>query len=249
MKKNTKTYTIDLKKYKLNIPYLKEAINSYMNNNKIKSKYVLYKNIDEELGIAASTIRSWLSSNNSPKTIDDIKNLSSFLGVSNYKSLLIEFKEEIDIKNETENKKMNKATDRQKNALRRIYVAVTNYLNEFEKSDGFNNYWYEFRGIYEKASEVEDALYDIAEKEVDKVLLAIKCEYLDLYNLDNIYENLIDFVWDVLYESFNGKVSYAYRFEAGVENVDGTRTTLTTTEDYEIVLKKINELLKPYFEV
>lgn len=36
------------------------------------------------------------------------------------------------------------------------------------------------------------------------------------------------------------------RMEAGVEKEDGTRTTVTTFEDYTIALNTINDLLDPY---
>ena len=68
-----------------------------------------------------------------------------------------------------------------------------------------------------------------------------------LIGLNNVYEDLCDFVYDVVFESYDEKLGYAYRFEAPVEKIDGTQRGVTTEEDYNIVLNKIHEILEPYF--
>ena len=79
-------------------------------------------------------------------------------------------------------------------------------------------------------------LYDIAETEQHKVEIVLAKEYIELYRLP-VYGKLEEY--DDLCEIYNGKLSYAYRFEAGVENIDGTRSDVTTSEDYMRALKKI----------
>ena len=49
-----------------------------------------------------------------------------------------------------------------------------------------------------------------------------------------------------LWQIYDGKLDYACRFEAGVENVDGTRDTVTTDEDYQRYYKKLCEIIKKY---
>lgn len=47
-------------------------------------------------------------------------------------------------------------------------------------------------------------------------------------------------------EGCDGKLSYAYRFEAPVEKLDGSKDGVTTSEDYACAMKKVNEILEGY---
>ena len=54
------------------------------------------------------------------------------------------------------------------------------------------------------------------------------------------------YVYEDIYDIYSGKLGYAYRFEAGVENIDGTRDTVTTEEDYVKYLNMINSIIDKY---
>ena len=102
--------------------------------------------------------------------------------------------------------------------------------------------WIEFidKGINNEF--IEDKLYDYAMKQIDNVNLILKQEYFYLHNL-SIYDNLNTFINDDLINTFDGKLSYAYRFESLVEDYNGNRGA-TTSEDYLKALNKINGIIE-----
>lgn len=87
-------------------------------------------------------------------------------------------------------------------------MTVIEYLDKFQQSDGFNNYWHELcrQGIEPK--NVEDMLYESVETEQHKVELVLSKEYIEIHKLP-VYSQLEEFVYDDLCETYNGKLSYA----------------------------------------
>ena len=124
------------------------------------------------------------------------------------------------------------------NSIKRVYDAIIDFLYEFEKSNGFNDYWFDL-DIHPQSR--ESKLYDMAVASVEKVELVLKKEYCFL-GKTKIYIELMDFVYNDLYDIFDGKLSYAYRFEA---IVDGNPTT---SDDYYKTLNKINEIIEKYVD-
>ena len=49
----------------------------------------------------------------------------------------------------------------------------------------------------------------------------------------------------MLYDTYSGKCSYAYRFEAPVETPDGKQTGITLSEDYTKAVSLLNEIIEP----
>lgn len=135
--------------------------------------------------------------------------------------------------------------EKQRDALKRVYDEIITFLDEFQRSDGFNNYWYKVSPLCIDAKQTENTLLEIADNTQHKVELALAKEYFDLHKLP-IYSQLEEYVCDDLCETFEGKLSYAYRFEAPVERWDGTTCGVTTEEDYARALKKINDMLEPF---
>ena len=74
---------------------------------------------------------------------------------------------------------------------------------------------------------------------MSKVNLVLDQEYFDLHDCD-IYDELSEFVSQDLYNTYDGKISYAYRFEA---IPDGNPTT---GEDYEKAMTKLNTIVCKY---
>ena len=161
-----------------------------------------------------------------------IKILSDIFKIE-YKNLLKEIRKDIP--------KM-KYEQCQLESIKRIYDAIIIFLEKFLNTDGFNDLWIEFidKGINNEF--IEDKLYDYAMKQIDNVNLILKQEYFYLHNL-SIYDNLNTFINDDLINTFDGKLSYAYRFESLVEDNNGNRGT-TTSEDYLKALNKINGIIE-----
>ena len=127
-----------------------------------------------------------------------------------------------------------KLTDLQLQSLKRIYDSIIDFLYIFDYSDGFNDYWYDLEGSPDAR---EDKLSGIATKEIDKVILTFKKEYMFLKDFD-FYDELCTFIYNNLYDTFDGKLSYAYRFEAIPDNHP------TTSDDYFKALNEINSIIE-----
>lgn len=233
MKKNIKSYNIDGEMMEFDSLIFKNLF-----EDKRKKKKCNIEELKAELAkrmyVSEATIHSWRLGNNGPSDIGKIQELACYFELLDYKCLLKKRKDD----------KM-KIDERQKDSLKRIYDKVIDYLDTFKSTDGFNDYWHKFIEASFDAREIENKLYEMAEIEQHKVELALAKEYIELYNLP-VYGMLEEYVYDDLCKMYNGKLSYAYRFEAGVENVDGKRNGITTMEDYVMALKKINSILESY---
>lgn len=225
----TRKIMIDNDAYYFNFEKFIELFNRWRSKKKLH-----VGNLEEELAKCVnkdtSTIHNWRYKTSGPSDIDTIKLISSFFEISDYKTLLIDKvgKEKIDMK----------LSDLQILSIKRVYDAIIDFLYEFEKSNGFNDYWFDL-DIHPQSRESE--LYDMAVASVEKVELVLKKEYCFL-GKTKIYIELMDFVYNDLYDIFDGKLSYAYRFEA---IVDGNPTT---SDDYYKTLNKINEIIEKYVD-
>ena len=132
---------------------------------------------------------------------------------------------------------MGKLTERQVTAVKRVYDICIWFLAEFSNSDGFNAYWHTLqdKGI----EDPEETIADMADEMHRKIELVLDQEYFDLRDTD-IYNELCEFVSDDLVDIYDGKVSYAYRFEA---HADGNPTT---SEDYDKAMIKLNGIIEKY---
>jgi len=135
-----------------------------------------------------------------------------------------------------ENHAMNNLSDLQILAIKRIYDSVLDYLGEFLKSNGFNDYWFD---LEEEPKYREGIICDMAIEKVEKVILVLKKEYIFLKESE-LYSNLENFIYNDLYDIFDGKISYGYRFEAPVYG------NLTTYEEYCKTLDKFNDIICRY---
>ena len=70
-------------------------------------------------------------------------------------------------------------------------------------------------------------------------MLSLKKEYPIIGKIQ-IYTDLSNFIYNDLYDIYDGKLTYAYRFEA---IPDGNPTT---DEDYIKAYKKLNEIIDSY---
>ena len=235
MKKDTKIFNIDGKSMQFDSVSFEQLFTA--NRKKNGLKVVDYEaELGDVLSVSSNAIHNWRFGMNGPSDVETIKQLANYLRIADYTLLL---------KNGREKTTM-QISERQKDSLKRIYDVVIEYLDTFQRTDGFNDYWYQFKERGAKTPEhIENLIYDVAMEEVHKVELVLAKEYIELYRLP-VYGQLEEYVSDDLYETFNGKLSYAYRFEAPVENTDGTRDGVTTSEDYTRALKKINEILENY---
>ena len=135
---------------------------------------------------------------------------------------------------------MTRLSDRQLSAVKRIYDTCIWFLHEFKSSDGFNNYWFDFSR--KGSRDPENDIYEFVEGLINKVELVFDQEYFDLHNC-SIYDELYEFVSEDLINTYNGKLGYAYRFEAPVDGHP------TTAEDYTKALTRLNEIVNKCYVI
>ena len=240
MEKKLKVYKLEGKEYTFNTDVFKNLFKDFKKttekktNKKITNLDLEYR-ISEYVNIGSDAVHAWYCGGNAPIGIEFVQKLAEFFQLQDFHLLLLEKKEEVTMQ----------ITERQKDSLKRIYDAIIDYLEKFLKTDGFNDLWFDFRNQGYEDKHIESKLYDTAEYEQDKVMLVVKKEYIELHRLP-VYNQIVDYVQDTLTEVYNCKLSYAYRFEAGVENMDGTRTTKTTSEDYWWALREIHNIRCEY---
>ncbi len=166
----------------------------------------------------------------SPNDLEIIKNIANYYKLGNFKDLLI---------NKGDKKRMNNFNELQISSIKRIYDSIIEHLDYFEKTDGYNDLWLNFKDKGIKPEYIEDKLYETAEKELNKVILCYKKEKILLKNT-KAYEEIGDFIYNDLYDIFDGKLKYAYRFEAISEE------NPTTDDDYNKVMNKFNFIIDKY---
>lgn len=178
--------------------------------------------------MSSSAIHNWRFGSNGPGSIDLIKKASKYLKVD-YMSFL---------RKNREIKEMEKLTMLQAEALKRIYDAIIDFLDDFDKTDGFTGVlWYDFER--EGSKDPEDDIYKYAQNEIEKVQKVFLKEYFYLHDTD-VYQRINNYIENDLYDTFNGKLEYAYRFEARSEG------NPTTFDDYSKALQGINEIIESY---
>ena len=225
---NLREYNIDGRRAVFN----KEAFRHYLTQKSRKEKIAkskLENQIADQMGISPSAVHKWIYNGGGPMDVAMINLLAGALGISDA-TLLITF---IDDRGIT----MERLNDRQKTAAKRIYDLCIEFLYEFNRTDGFNNYWFDFQRAGSKNPEMD--IYSKVEDMLGPIHLALNQEYFDLRGSD-IYNELCEYVSEDLWETFDGKLSFAYRFEAHPSG------NPTTDEDYDRAMIRLNTIIDKY---
>ena len=224
-----KIFDIDGKKYKFSNSKFLEHFNYYRKHkykNKIIKSEILEQSLAENLCVEKATVHSWKFGPSGPCDLDIIKKLSELLQLDNYLYLL------------KEDKTIMKLTNAQLDSAKKIYDAFVEFLHEFDITGGFtNSMWNNFEDMGSKDPEKD--IYNYVDKLIEKINLVIRKEYFYLHDLP-IYNDFIEFLNEDLYNTFEGKLSYAYRFEAISEGHP------TTQEDYLKAMDKLNSIIEKY---
>jgi hypothetical protein len=220
-----RVYSVDGKKATFNKIAFNHLLKQKSRRDKI-SVSKLEQMLAEKLQTAVNTVHKWNYNGGGPSDYSMVVQLAEVLDTPDV-ALLLTFI------NEGEND-MTHLTDRQLSAVKRIYDICIWFLHEFESSDGFNDYWNQFsqRGSSDPESKIEE----LADGMLAKVRLILDQEYFDLREC-KIYDELCEFVSEDLLNTYDGKLSYAYRFEA---IPDGNPTT---SEDYDKAMIRLNTII------
>lgn len=220
-----KKYRIDKVEYTFNFKLFNELFIKKIKKEKLKIND-LEMDLAKFIYKSSDAIHNWRFKMNAPSDLDTIKLIAKYFCIENCMTFLIKEEEKI---------KMKKLTDLQILSIKGIYDGILDFLEEFEKSNGFNDYWFD---LEEEYNQREGALYDLAISKVEKVILIYKKEYPIIKNTE-IYEELGNYIYNDLYDIFEGKLAYGYRFEAAIDGV-------TTDQDYSNSLNRINAIIDKY---
>lgn len=189
----------------------------------------LYLQLAETLHMNDDSIKTWAKpKRGGPANEDLVIQLAKALDLPDY-TLLLNFTDG--------GTPMEKLTDRQKDAAKRIYDICIWFLDEFNHSNGFNDYWFQFADA--GSNDPKEDILEKVETMWRKVELVLDQEYFDLHGCD-IYDDLCEFIYEDLINTYDGKLDYAYRFEA---RVDGNPTTY---EDYDRAMIRLNTIIETY---
>ena len=229
--KKTKIFSIENVDYRFDFQSFKIYVEKYAEVEKT-SKAKVFELIAQNVCVTTEAVKQWHYGNNGPSEIDIIQKAAVLLNVKDYLNLMKKVKE----KEEEEEKMV--LSNLQIESLKRIYDDVIEYLNDFYKTDGFTGgLWYVYQDQGYK--DPEDKIYEYAEQKIEKVLLTIQKEYFYLHDTE-VYSEILEYSENDLYDIFDGKLGYAYRFEA---EPDGNPTT---QDDYSKALKRLNEIVEKY---
>lgn len=210
----------------------KEAFRHLLKEKCIRSKKtisLLEKELANHLGISENTVHKWYYGTGGPIDFETVKRLAETLDVKDI-TLLLKF---IDEGDDT----MEKLSDRQLSAVKRVYDACVQFLHEFERTAGFNDYWFDLKDA--GSTDIETELADMADDKINYIRLVLRQEYFDLHDCE-IYNTLWEYVNEDLMNTYDGKLSYGYRFEALVEG------NPTTDEDYDKAMIRLNTIISKY---
>lgn len=225
--KDTRVFTVDGKQVRFDAQIFNKNFESCRRSKKI-GVGELEEQLAEKLNVSREAVHNWRFRKNGPSDVEMLIKIAKTLGLSDWTLLT----KEIDGGNT-----MTQLTERQKNAAKRIYDVCIWFLSEFSNTDGFNDYWYKFKDA--GSTDPEEDIYELVQKKMDKVGMVLDQEYFDLHGHE-IYDEFCEFASEELSDTYNGKLSYAYRFEA---IPDGHPTT---SEDYDRAMKALNAIIDKY---
>lgn len=177
----------------------------------------------DRVNVTKDAVKNWLYGYNGPADLETVYALTEALGYSDKTILLSAAKGD---------KNMNGLTDLQLQSLKRIYDAVLDYLVDFRNTGGFTtDLWVQYAD--EGVSDIENEIYNYAETSISKVHTTIMKEYFYLHDLP-VYKELEAYAYNDLYDIYDGKLGYAYRFE----------TPGSADEDFEKAMKRLGEIVQ-----
>ena len=199
-----------------------ELFNKKLNREKLKIKD-MEEQLAETINVSRDTVHSWRYKTYSPNGLDIVKIIANYFGCQ----------ENILLCKKKGDNKMKKLSEIELISVKKIYESIIEFLEYFYKANGFNDLWFDFKNT--DPSLREDKLW----KEHDKVMISLKNEYPLIGKLQ-VYAEISNYIYNDLYDIYDRKLSYAYRFEA----VPGEDPT--TYEDYTKAYKRINEIIDEY---
>lgn len=233
--KNTRSFEVNNEQFQFNLQTFTKLFDEYRRKHGLKVGD-LEAALAENLSVTSDAVHNWRSGYNGPGDIEMIQKIAKELNVVDWRILL---------KTRGE-KSVSELSIKQIESVKKIYDSIMDFLIWFDETDGITGtLWYEFVRNGVEPRKIRNELYSLAEDRVRSIQHVYEKEYLYLKNTD-IYIELGNYLYEKIYNIYDGKLDYAYRFEAGVEKIDGTRDTVTTEEDYMKYLEMLNSIIDKY---
>lgn len=212
--------------YRFNDRVFRSLIDHYAKEKGI-SKGQIVRELANELYVSADAVNNWKYGKNGPADMETIKKIAIYLHMD----------WELLVKKVNGENAMTQLNERQKDAAKRIYDVLIWFLEEFNNTDGFNSWWVDFKdkGSHDPENDIMARIKQMEER----IGLVLDQEYFDLHDHE-IYDEFCEFAGEDLTNVYNGKVSYAYRFESDGEG------SPTVWQDYEIARQHLNEIIERY---
>lgn len=236
MNRNVKTYTKNGKSYAFNFTFFNNTF-----KNVATEKSLTYGEFEQEFAeaiyVEKSTIHAWRNRRNAPGDLEKIEMAASFLEIDS-SLLLVETLDSIGDNKMNKTNVPRKLEDRERDALRRIYLQILKYLDEVEeyysslvkKDQDYEDhltYLWEATAFYdpadpEEANEMyDDYLYEIENSDYrEDVLRSISKTLPHRTTLNNLNKILlkerIDLPLDLyqrlndILENFEGTINYIH---------------------------------------
>lgn len=227
MEYTLKTFTIDGKPMQFNTYLFDSCFKDYCKKNKTSLGKMAIQ-IAEELCVSDEAVRNWRKGINSPSDLEKISDLENILGLETGRLL----------RTVQEDSEMERLTDRQLTAAKKIYDAIIDFLNDFKDTEGFNTIW-----LDEKRRGNDDpvgAAYDYIEAKEKVIEVLLEKEFFDLRGTE-LYDELNEFVYGDLVDAYNEKIGFMYRFSFASDD-PGRRAY----EDYYEAMEKLNAIIEKY---
>jgi hypothetical protein len=222
--KELTTFQVDGKDYKFDC---KTFDNVFHRRAKEKGMKIaeFEQTLADQIHVSQAAVHNWRMGLNGPSDLDKVKGIAEVLNLDTM-NLLIEKRGEM----------MNREqilTDRQLEALRRVFVSIEEFFMTYDETEGFSAYY-----DYDGKKPVKPCI-DAAETAYRKVEKTLRLEYFDLGNTE-VYHQLIDFWDEDLFSLIQPeKLTPRYRYEP----IDDEGNM---NNDQGVVEKKAYEIFDPY---
>ena len=132
---------------------------------------------------------------------------------------------------------MEQLTERQLSAVKRIYDRCVWFLHEYDRTEGFMDYWNGF--INKGIKDPEPLFIKVVNNMLERVRLVLQQEYFDLRGTE-IYAELKAFVVISLTDVYDRKLNLEYCEKTG------GYINLSTLDNYEKAVTKLNHIIETY---
>ena len=229
--------------YRFHFNRFRDAFRSYC----LRSSITISKGelqLSDALHVSRSTVHGWRSSTYGPADLDVIRKLTDFFGIDDQKYFLQKTGGSTNMQEATSDRLPKTGailTNRQLDALKRLYDAIILFLDEYAITDGFNDYWEVIKEKYgDDAPKHELELYQLVNDKLHRVEIVLQQEAFDLHSID--IEELEDLIYEYLPQLYHGQLNSEGRLNATIKE-KAAEYIMGYSAAYEFAVDKLNAII------